>query len=232
MKKTLLIALMVSPFIGFTQECGNYLFMTNNAEIEMTVLDKKGKNAGTQTWQITNVKTNGNSVESMVVSNFKDAKGNDIATGTGNYICENGILKADVRMSLPQQQMEAYKDAEINFDAVYLEYPYNISVGQTLNDADFKMDIRQENGMSSTVTYKASNRKVEGKESVTTPAGTWDAFIISYDATFRMEVAGIGIPMNIKGKEWFVPGVGVVKTETYNKNGKLTGSTMISAIKK
>ena len=73
------------------------------------------------------------------------------------------------------------------------------------------------------LTLKENNRKVTGKESVTTPAGTWDAWKISYDGQFRAKIGPIGIPVNFKAIEWYVPGFGIVKTETYSKNGKLEG---------
>ncbi len=45
-------------------------------------------------------------------------------------------------------------------------------------------------------------------------------------------MSGIGIPVNMVVNEWFVPGFGVVKTESYNKKGKLMGSTLLTSIKK
>ncbi len=59
-----------------------------------------------------------------------------------------------------------------------------------------------------------------------------EAFKISYNGLFRMQMSGIGIPMNMVVTEWFVPGFGIVKTESYNKNGKLMGSSMLTSIKK
>lgn len=69
-------------------------------------------------------------------------------------------------------------------------------------------------------------------EKITTPAGSWDAYKITYNGLFRMQMAGIGIPMNMQVTEWFVPGFGVVKTETYSKNGKLMGSSLLTSLKK
>ena len=229
MKKILTILCSV-PILALAQDCKNYLFMTDNAQIQMTVYDKKGKESGIVTWKISNVKKSNNGAESTVNSTFKDEKGKEISNSKGIYKCDNGILKADVRMSIPQESLQAYKDAEAKFDSVYLEYPANISVGQTLKDADFKMDLQSKGGLSTTVTFKEVNRKVSNKESTTTPAGTWEAYVIDFETTFKMQIAGIGIPINLMGKEWFVPNVGVVKSETYSKGGKLVGSTVLSSI--
>jgi hypothetical protein len=69
-----------------------------------------------------------------------------------------------------------------------------------------------------------TKRKVTGKESLTTPAGTWDCFTITYHSKMIFKM-GIGIPMNSDVTEWYAPGFGVVKTES---NG---GSTLITSVK-
>jgi hypothetical protein len=47
----------------------------------------------------------------------------------------------------------------------------------------------------------------------------------------KVKMAGIGIPMNMKTTEWFVPAFGIVKTETFKK-GKLVGSSLLTKLKK
>ncbi|HEU4471143.1 MAG TPA: hypothetical protein VFR58_08675 [Flavisolibacter sp.] len=231
--KKFLIGLFLLPSFVFAQDCGNYFYLTNNGQVQMKVYDKKGKESGTQTWKITDVKKDGKAVVSTVNASFTDEKGKELTKSSGSYRCENGMLKADVRMSMPQEQMQAYKDAEGQVETVYLEYPAKLTTGQSLNDADFTMNLQMKNGVGTTkVSFKEVNRKVGNKESITTPAGTWEAYIITYDATFRTEIGGIGIPFQLSGKEWFVPQLGIVKTETYNKNGKLIGSSVLSSITK
>src|SRR5215207_7266763 len=205
--KKLLTFLATLPLLASAQDCKNYYYMTDNAKVVMTVYDRKGKESGTNTWLITNARKTGAAFQSTVNSSFIDEKGKEIAKSSGTYTCENGLLKADIRMSMPQQQMAVYKDAEAKFDAVYLEYPSNMSIGQTLNDADFKMEVEQKGGLKTKINLKEVNRKVEAKEKVTTPAGSWDAFVITYEANFRAEIGGIGIPFTINGKEWFAPNV-------------------------
>jgi len=228
--KRLIFLLLALPLAGFAQDCKNFFYLTNNAQVEMTMYDKKGKQSGLTTWKISNVKKTGTGYESTINTNMKDEKGRDLASGTGTYRCENGVLKADARMSLPQQNANTY-NTDAKLESAYIEYPAKMTEGQSLKDVDFKMDV-QTNGMASNVSFKETNRKVTTKESITTPAGTWDAYVITYDGFFRTQVAGIGIPITISGKEWFVPGFGLVKTETYNKGGKLMGSTLITSIKK
>jgi hypothetical protein len=99
-----------------------------------------------------------------------------------------------------------------------------MKVGDDLKDATLDMTI-DNSGMKQTVNMVTSNRKVEAKESITTTAGTWDCFKISYKSKITIKTMGMGIPFNIEGFEWFAPGFGIVKTESKH------GGTAITAIK-
>lgn len=215
------------------QDCQNFYFMTNNSQIEMTTYDKKGGKSGVMTWKITDVKKDGNSFIAQVNSTFSDEKGKEITKSTGSYKCTNGLLEADVRMSLPQQQGQPMQPTEAQMSSAYIEYPSNMSVGQSLKDVDFNMDMNMSGGMKANMNFKETNRKVDAKEKVTTPAGTWDAYVISYESFMKTKMGAIGMPgFTFQVKEWFVPGFGLVKSETYSKNGKLAGSMQLTSIKK
>jgi len=77
------------------------------------------------------------------------------------------------------------------------------------------------------MTVNVSNRKVEAVESLTTPAGTFECYKISYDVATKMM-----INVKTKGVEWFSKGVGMVKSETYDSAGKLLGSNVLASVKK
>ena len=230
-KFRLLVVLVIFGFSAPAQDCSNYFYMTNNAQVQMTMYDKKEQESGVQTWTISDVKKEGAAFTSTVNTVFVNDKGKEARNSTGIYQCTNGVLKADVRMSLPQEQMQAYKTTDAKMDAGFIEYPSAMAAGQSLKDVNFEMDVSN-GGMKSNVTFKQTERKVEGLEKITTPAGTWDAYKITNNGLFRMQMAGIGIPMNMQVTEWFVPGFGVVKTESYSKNGKLMGSSLLTSLKK
>jgi len=217
-----------------SQNCSGYYYLTNSA-VEMTTYDKKAKESGKITYTISNINKTGDATTANFTSEMKDEKGKSISKGAGKYKCSGGNLFIDARVAMPQEQMGAYKDMDVKANDAFIEYPASFSDGQSLKDVDFKMDIINKGTVFSVVTLEQSNRKVEGKESITSPAGTWECWKITYDGRFRATIggpSGIGIPVNFKSTEWLAPGFGIVKTETYNKNGKLVGSTLITAVKK
>ena len=79
-----------------------------------------------------------------------------------------------------------------------------------------------------TMTIEIVNRVVESIEEVTTPAGTFECFKLNYDVKSKIGF----IKQNYKNSVWYAKGIGAVKTETYDKKGKLDGTTLLTKFKK
>jgi hypothetical protein len=176
-------------------------------------------------YNISDSKKNGSSVTATINSEFVDTKGKTITKGTNNVKCVNGVMQMDMKVFIPAAQQEQMKSGTANASDVYLEYPANMNVGDQLKDGQLNMDYESSSGLKSSIEISITERKVEGKESVTTPAGTWDCYKISAHNKIVSKIAGIGIPINMDVTEWFAPGFGIVKTESK------TGKTEITSIK-
>ncbi len=213
------------------QDCKNFYYMANNAEVQMTEYDKNGTKSGLQTWKISNVSKDGDGFRSTINSTLTNDKGQEISKATGVYRCNGGKMMADIRMSLPQDQMQQVKAGEAKLSEAYLEFPSSLSEGMKLADAFFDMDLNT-SGIPSTVRIELKNRQVAGKEKITSDAGSWDAYKITYDASVKIKMAGIGIPIVMKITEWFVPDFGVVKSETFSRQGKKMGSSLLTKLTK
>jgi hypothetical protein len=107
-----------------------------------------------------------------------------------------------------------------------------LSVGQTLKDGFIEMKVSTQPGFGMNTTITINNRKVESKETVTTPAGTFDCFKISYNINAQTKMMGMNMNNLMKAEEWVSEGVGVVKTSSYNSKGSLMGYTLLSRYEK
>lgn len=224
------VLMLISITIVKAQDCKNYYYMMNDAEIQITLYDKNDEINGIQTWKITNVTKSSNGYSSTATFDFSNSKGEEITKGTGTYKCEGGKLMADVHMFLPQEGMQKTSMENAKLNNAYVEYPSVLSEGMQLPDAVFDIDVNT-SSIPSTAHYEMKNRKVIGKEKVSSDAGSWDAYKITYDAEMKIKMIGIGIPMKMQTTEWFVPNFGIVKSETYKK-GKKLGSTLLTKLKK
>jgi hypothetical protein len=226
MRSLFLLAAFCSFLTNFSlgQDCSGYYFLQNNKTIEMTIYDKKGEVNGKQVYTVSNVNKSGSSTSATVHSEMFSRKGKSIAKGHSEIKCTGGVMMIDMTMQLPQQQQEQFAKADVKADKIYIEYPVNMKAGDKLKDATLDMTI-DNSGMKQSVNMVTSDRTVIGKESVTTAAGTWDCFKITYKSKITIKTMGMGMPFNMEGTEWFAPGFGIVKTESKH------GGTAITAIK-
>lgn len=80
-----------------------------------------------------------------------------------------------------------------------------------------------------TMTMNVKNRKVEAKEDITTPAGTFSCYKVSSEMETEMGQM-MPIKVSIKTVEWFSENTGVVRSESYKSNGKLQGYSILSSL--
>jgi hypothetical protein len=223
MKKALFFLLLLVSLTSFSQNCDGFYYLQKNKVVEMTITNKKGKEVGKNTYTITDVIKSGGTVSSTINSEFVDSKGKTISKATNNMKCTGGVMMMDIKTFIPSAQQEQMGTGEGGGE-VYIEYPANMKEGDALKESLFSMDFKSQAGIGGHITLEMTNRKVAGKESVTTPAGTWDCYKITYHSKMIFKI-GIGIPMNTDITEWYAPGFGTVKTESGG------GKTEITAVK-
>jgi len=223
MKSNMLIFLALICLHSRAQDCQRYLFLQKNKTIEMTIYDKKGEASAKQVYQVSDVSTSGAVTKGSLATEMFDKKGRSMAKANSTVQCNGGTMMVDMKMMLPQQQQEQFK-TEAKADNVYLEYPAKMATGDALKDGNMTMEINT-SGLPSKAIIVISNRKVEGQESVTTPAGTWDCYKITYKAKLTIKMGPIPINTNLDGAEWFAPNFGVVKSQSKH------GGTAITSIK-
>lgn len=159
-----------------------------------------------------------------------DKKGKLSTTTAFTVKCANGVLSFDMKLMLPQQQAESFKDFEMTVEGADKEIPNNLTPGASLKDAEVKFLVKTKNGtpmpmMNTSVMI--TNRKVESKESITTPAGTFDCYKITEDVEMKTL-----FKIKSKAASWFSKEAGIVKTESYKENGKLVSKSELTEISK
>lgn len=224
--KTKILILISVFFISLSSlsqnACKAYYPFEEGVKFEMTNYNKKGKKEGVVKYEITSIEDNVATIKTIIY----DAKGKEITTTSYQIMCEGNKISIDFKSMMNQDMFKQYKDMDMDITGTNVELPNDLQVGQSLKDANMNMSIDM-GGMKMNMSIDMINRKVDKKESVTTPAGTFDCFALSYDSEMKM-----GMKMTFKIKEWISEGVGVVKSESYNKNGKLMGYSELTSFSK
>ena len=220
-KIILLFCLFIVIDNTYSQTCG-YLLLKSNTEVEMSMYDKKGNTSGKVVYKV----LSSNGTEAKVNSKVFNEKGKELTNAEGIYKCSDGNFSVDMKAMLPGDQAKTMnmKDMEVKTNNATLNYPINLTVGSKLPDNEFTADTYTGGMKIMSMSLKITDRKVEGRENVITPAGTFEC----YKITSNQNVKSI-FNFNMQTTEWFSPNVGIIKTEVYRK-GDLTSSMMITKI--
>lgn len=215
-----------------SQNCSVYFPTVKGTIYEMHQFDNKDKQTGTSAYTVTNSTTdvNGN-VAVIIRTHYVGKSDKDTMSANVSYKCENGKVYVDMKNFIPSGS-SGQQDMDIKTDASWLEIPQTLSVGMTMADATSTMSFYSNGTLFSTMKISITDRKVESSESVTTPAGTFQCFKVTYNVASESTTMGIKMTTNSKGVEYYSTGTGMVKSETYNKNDKLEGYSVLSKITK
>ncbi len=253
MKKFVLIsAIFLTASRLLAQDCLQYMYMQKNKTIEMTAFNDKKDMTFKSVTKVSDVTTENGVTTANVVSEAYDKNGKLVSSSNVVYKCDGGVMMMDMSFNAQQQsQQSSQQNTKINFKVInksYMEYPNSMQVGDHLKDATSQMEMDMSNGMTGVTTVQITDRMVVGKENVTTPAGSWDCFKITYKTTssttfkgahadtinsamsamdkIRAKLGKLGPKMPSNTSEstvWYAPNFGMVKVQSKTFTMELTG---------
>jgi hypothetical protein len=122
-------------------------------------------------------------------------------------------------------QQEGEIPAEVEVKGNNMQIPLNPQPGQTLPDANVEMSMKM-GFVNMWVAADITNRKVESIEDITVAAGNFNC----YKFTSDINSVALGIKVKASSAEWYAKGIGTIKSETYDKNGKLVSHMELVSI--
>lgn len=228
MKKQVLVLLAIvsATFTGFGQDCSAFYPFEEGISFQITNYSKKGKVVAVADHTVNSIITSGGSATATINTIVKDHKGETLTDGEYQIICTGNEVSIDVKSLMSPNMFDQFEGMTTEITGTNVVIPSDLSAGQTLPDASMKMDIDM-SGITMSMTVLMTDRVVEGIETITTPAGSFECYVITYTSDIKMGMNRTG-----KAKQWLAKGVGMVKQEDYNKKGKLTGSSLLTEFSK
>lgn len=231
-----LVILLGAPLTASAQDCSSFAAFREGTSMTYTGLDAKGKETGSTTTVTTAVAPADGGLRAELRSDSVNAKGKPIGTVEYAATCAGGRVDLDMKAFVSPEQTSAYEGWTMSTEGNELVYPSDLAAGQSLPDGSVVVTMTMQGapagmpaGMTTTrMEVHLLHRQVQAAEQVTVPAGTFDAFRITY--TSEVLISGMmKMTTETAGTEWYVPGLGAVKTES-TKDGKLQGSSVLSAM--
>ncbi|MCB0475200.1 MAG: hypothetical protein KDC69_05960 [Flavobacteriaceae bacterium] len=213
------IAMLVTFGLSAQLACSKYYPLKEGAHFELTFYDKKDKISSVVKYDVKEADAD----MATMVATIDDDKGEMVTSSEYTIKCEGDGISIDFKSLMGSDMLAQYKDVEMEITGTDIDLPNSLSVGQTLPDASMEALIKIK-PLNLKMTVVTTDRKVTGMETVTTPAGTFDCVVISYTSELKM-----GIKKMLSAKQWYAKGVGLVKSEEYNKGGKLISKSLLTA---
>ncbi|MDR2915010.1 MAG: hypothetical protein LBV74_09305 [Tannerella sp.] len=259
MKKAVLILISILAYVSLNAQDASFIPTKEGAVCTYKYLDAKGKPQTVKKtkeetflrYTVSKIteEADGMHIEILNETNlFDELEQNEVNTKLMedikkmNFRIENNTLYADNMLAktsaLMSSQFEKMASGDMKMDMTtegqQVRIPLDLSVGQTLPEEEvMKITMKMTGIMNmtfyTTTTYK--NRKVEAKEDITTPAGTFNCYKVCYDLEVGMDMGMMKQGATQKIVEWLSPEIGTVKQETYNQKGKLESTMLLSETK-
>ncbi len=226
MKIALIISILIFGIsnVYCQHDCSAFYPFEEGKQSEITHYDKKGKVTSVIDYEILKVYTDAGSTKATMSSRVSDKDGELITSTEYDVTCIQDGVSIDFKSMYSPQLMAQYQNMRTTVTGTNVELPNSLKEGQQLPDAELYLSVDM-GGININVDIAMEERKVVGEESVTTPAGSFDCYVVEYTSKIKM-----GLEKKIQSKQWFAPGIGMVKQEDYNRKGKVMTSSLLTKI--
>lgn len=214
------------------QDNSSGLFTSTNAtEWELVTYGRKKQLLGKTINYFKFTDTTNENRSGIVYSTIYDAEGKKLTQYHYTVISTHGDLKIDMIYMMAEDQHIFYAKFDmIPYQNDPLFIPANPLVGQTLSNAKLGTNLmnKKTGDLQETLALYGTERVVLAKEFVTVPAGVFECYKIRTIIHTHSVVLGISFKYNFTLYEWYASGLGVVKSEAYDKKGEFACYSLLS----
>ena len=227
MLRILFLFLLTLSFANAQVDCRPYVPTEKGTKWEITNYNAKGKQQGKTAFELVDKMVSGDDITFTIKHTSYDKKGEEIYSGSYEAKCVNGVFQLDMTSKMDGAAMQRFQNMDVTIDASDFELPdFDAAPDTTLADGELKVTV-DAGGLGLGMTVLITDRKVESNEELETPAGKYNCIVLTQHVSTKMMIKVQG-----KSKEWYAEGVGLVRSESYNKKGKLLGYSELTKFSK
>lgn len=190
--------------------------------LEYKSYDAQGKESGTMHYTIMKVDRIGKDMNITYQIEALDAKNKQIFKNELTITTKGGVLYTDISEFLNEEILKKSDDksSKVKISGNKLETPLNIKPGDPLPDANMEIAVKKRI-INLKMSMKITERKVESIENISVKAGDFE----TYRFRSNISASAMGIKTKNLTREWVARGIGMIRSETLDKNGKTTSYT-------
>lgn len=229
MKKIVLFTLIVFGITALKAQ--EIFFPTEEGKVLVYKrYDKKSKEIETMKYTIKNILEEGDNMEITYLIESMNAKNESGLSEEITLVKKGNVLYFDmsnfINKAVFQEGGKDSSESQIEIKGNNMEIPVDPQPGTSLPDANVEMAMKM-GFINLKLSTNIINRRVEAIEDISVPAGSFKCFKFTGDVIASV----MGKKVNSSTAEWYARGVGVVKSETYDKNGKLDSYIQLEEFK-
>jgi hypothetical protein len=220
--------LLVNP--SYAQTCLGLTFKPGMT-YELLSYSAKDKPNGKMTYTIKEARREGAITVIELEFQMTDEKGkSQLNPSVVKYTCTGTELIADLS-GMMSANAAALKNSEVRMKTNRVAYPTKLVSNAKLPDGLMESELYTDGQKMMDMTISMANRQVGNQESITVPAGTYNAWKITSDSEMKNRMMGMGLPtFRVQTVSYRTnDALFDIRTETY-RNGKLMSYTVLSKI--
>ena len=207
--------------------CSLFFPFKEGAKLEYAYFDKQGRLESRAQSVVKALKPLPNGVAAMVVNTVFDKRDKEQFSGEYLVRCKNGVISIDVSSMLNPAMQQSFSNMEVTIKGEELTIPGAFEKGQELPDASTHIMAGADGVTIVDMMVNISDRKVVGKDTISTPAGVFDCYKLTQTTNVKMM-----LDKAFQSVEYYAEGVGLVRSETYGDNGEVEGYMELTAFEK
>ncbi len=211
-------------------DCISFFPSTPGTVLVNKTYDGQGKLLASTTYTIEDYSDDQDGYDTQISVLMTDSSNNPINRGTMEVVCDDNIFNLKVKYSFLTPEVLKLLSMNTQLLGDFMDYPatYNDDYPFTgnLQKGGGEIQLRTNSDSIDLVKIRIFNRYHQKKESVTTPANTFETSKITFD----FQVSQGAQETNYKGIEWYAKDAGIVRSETRDENDNLVNYTELSLI--
>ena len=209
------------------QDCQAYFPTEIGTELTYEMFNKKDKPDGTLVQKLSSIESSGDTNIFNIHQKVFDKKDDLLYEGDIQFKCHGNKFYLDMNSFINPEQFKAYENMEMEMSMDDISLPEELAVGMKLDEGYINMKINAQM-MSMNFNTRIFNRKVEAKETLNTPAGSFETYKISSSTESKTPM----MTVTTSSTTWYSEEYGMIKTENYDKKGKLESYSVLTKIEK
>jgi len=219
--------------------CSQPFGLHQGQNLEYQLLDAKGRLTGFLRYRVLNISTD-SSVEKKkrtvittkvrLKSGLYGPKSQLLQQQDLTFLCRNDTILTDGLGEINYDGLKSFRDRLLAYEGTPLAWPNQPSAGSHLPDGGVVVQVSSPSVAIAKVKTTLRQRTVlAGPAPITVPAGTFTCYAVESQRELAT-AARVDLVLKSGGREvdYYAPSVGIVKTEYYDKGGKLLQTRVLA----